>query len=207
MPPEAHIAAVPTLFSLGLRPHIMTGFFREWLTFHFSAATYIEHPELRGLLWSQTMSQAKLQIESITRYKPQATEQRPSIIIRREDWSTLRLGIDNRMQGGFDLTGADHFAILLQGAHTLFCLSRNAQEAELLASEVSREFLQFGEVIRQQLGLVRFEVAGTGKLGELEEARENYAAPVTVGYVVEEKWKVFLSAPVLKRLVLSAFLP
>ncbi len=210
MTPELRAEIASALCSLGPRPHIVTGFLRQWLIGHFSVAGQIEHPELRGKLWKAVGTETEIEIESLTRWKPETTEFRPAVVIGRNDWKVLRLGIDDRMMGETGWTpdiGTDHYAAYLEGSHTLFCISSLATEAEILGAEVYREMMQFGPLVRQELDLKRFAVVGVGKLFEIEEARSNYAVPVTVAYGIEERWKLVPHAPFLKRIVLSAFLP
>ena len=154
---------IPTLCSIGPRALLMTGFFREWLTVHFSQEANIEHPELRSKLWS-TLDSSKILIESITRFHPTMTEKRPAVIIKRNDWTLQHRGIGDLMQGGMDLDGASHYETFVAGSHTLFCLSPVAGEAEILGAEVYREFNQFSAAIRESMGLLRFQVAGVGSL-------------------------------------------
>lgn len=205
--PELRTGAVAEWCSLGPRAMLITGMLRSWLTMHFSKAGRIEHPQLRSRLWS-AMPDSPILIESITRWKPEETEKRPAVIIKRNDAAVEPRGIDNKlMGGGLDLTGSEHYATFVRGSHTLFCLAGQAQEAEILGGEVYREFMQFGPQLREVLGLMRFGVAGLGGPAEVEECDEHYVVPVTVGYVFEEKWRLIPHAPVLKTVVLSSLLP
>lgn len=208
MSPEIRAEIVSAFCSIGPRPHVVTGFLRQWFISHFSRESQIEHPELRGKLWNAVRTDTEIEIESITRWKPSTTEFRPAIIIARNDWKVLRFGIDDRMMGErWDVRAGDHFATYLEGSHTLFALSSVPTEAEILGAEVYRDLMQFGPEIRKELDLKRFVVVGVGKLFELEEARSNYAVPVTVAYGIEERWQLIPHAPFLKRIKLSAFLP
>ena len=206
MPPQVSNGKISDWCSIAPRPHLMTGFFREWFKHHFADVSNIEARQLRGLLWS-AMPATKILVESITQWKPENTEKRPAIIIKRNDWSVQRVGIDDRLMGSVPLTGERYYATYLTGTHTLFCLAGSGTQAEILAGEVYREMIQFGPVIRHELDLMRFAVAGVGGLFELEEARQNYAVPVTVTYAVEERWQLTPYAPTLKKVVLSHFLP
>lgn len=208
MSPEIRQAVVSAICALGPRPHVMTGFLRQWFISHFSAAATVEHPELRSKLWSAVPTETGIEIESVTRWKPETTEFRPAVVISRNDWKVLRLGLDDRMMGEqWAPPGRDHFAAYLEGSHTLFCVSSQPTEAEILGAEVYREMMQFGPLVRRELDLMRFVVVGVGKLFELEEARTNYAVPVTVAYAAEERWQLIPYQPFLKRIVVSAFLP
>ena len=206
MATELKFDAFSSLCSLGPRPIVVTGFLRQWFIQHFSTANNIEHPELRSLLWT-AMPDTPIDIESITRWKPSTTEKRPAIVIARNDWKVLRLGIDDRMMGYRSADGVEHYAAYYSGSHTLFCLSGKPMEAEILAAEVCREMIQFGPTVRKELDLMRFLVVGVGKLFEVEEARENFAVPVTVAYSLEDRWRIIPHAPFLKKIQLSSFLP
>ncbi len=206
MPPQIETNLLSNWCAIAPRPHLMTGFLREWFKYHFSNPDFIESKDLRGKLWSR-LDSSKILIESITQYKPDLVEKRPAIIVKRNDWQVQRAGIDDRLQGGVSLTGERYYSTFLTGSHTLFCIAGHGTEAEILGAEVYREMLQFGPVIRQELDLMKFVMVGCGAMFELDEARENYAVPVTVSYAAEERWLLQPHAPTLKRVVLSSFLP
>ena len=203
--PQLESYVVPELCSLGVRSYLMTGLFVQWFRTHFSREAYIEHPELRTRIW-RAVDPGEILIESATRYKPETTGQRPAIIVKRNDWEVEHTLIGDQVQGDLDLTGTEHFARLVSGSHTLFCLSPNAAEAEILGMEVYRELSQFGPVIRRMADLLRFVPVKVGGLAQLEESRKTYAVPVTVAYVYWEKWVLFPHSPVLKKVLLSMFL-
>ena len=60
------------LCALGIAPHIVTGYLRDWLTNRFADPNNIETEQLRGLLWKATQPTGIL-IESITKWKPEIT--------------------------------------------------------------------------------------------------------------------------------------
>lgn len=205
--PEVRTSLMDAICSIGApRPHMMTGFFVDWFQKHFATTPNIEEPQLRGLLWTAVDS-SNLEIESITRWKPQTTGKRPAIIVSRNDWKVLSLGIDNRMMVTRGISGIEHYAAYLQGSHTMFCLSGKPVEAEILSAEVYREMMQFGPLIRKELELMRFAAMGVGKLFEVEESAGHFAVPVTVAYFLEEKWRLIPQTPKLKNMKLSAWLP
>lgn len=192
--------------SIAPRPHLMTGFFREWFINHFVNPDNIEAKELRGKLW-RALPNTDIVIESISQWRPDLTQKRLAIIIKRNDWQVQRISIDDRLHGSISLTGVREHSALISGSHTFFCLAGKGTEAEILAAEVYREMMQFGPVIRNELGLKRFVLVSVGSLFELEESKENYGVPVTVSYVADENWRIIQQAPVLKRIVLSKFIP
>ena len=192
--------------SIAPRPHLMTGFFREWFINHFVNADNIEAKELRGKLW-RALPNTDIVIESISQWRPDLTQKRLAIIIKRNDWQVHRISIDDRLHDSISLTGVREHSTLISGSHTFFCLAGKGTEAEILAAEVYREMMQFGPVIRNELGLKKFVLVSVGSLFELEESKENYGVPVTVSYVADENWRIIQQAPVLKRIVLSKFIP
>jgi len=192
--------------SIAPRPHLMTGFFREWFINHFANADNIEAKELRGKLWKAVPS-TDIVVESITQWRPDLTQKRPAIIIKRNDWQVNRVSIRDEIHGKINWDGSKEYAVMISGSHTLFCLAGKGAEAEILAGEVYRDLMQFAPVIRDELALIKFVVVSVGSLFELEEAREIYGVPVTVSYVAGESWKLIPQAPVLKSIVLSKFIP
>jgi hypothetical protein len=184
----------------------MTGFFREWFINHFANADNIEAKELRGKLWKAVPS-TDIVVESITQWRPDLTQKRPAIIIKRNDWQVNRVTIRDELHGKINWDGSKDYAVMVSGSHTLFCIAGKGTEAEILAGEVYRDLMQFAPVIRDELALIKFVVVSVGSLFELEEAKETYGVPVTVSYVAGESWKIIPQAPVLKSIVLSKFIP
>ncbi len=205
MDPDLRIEFEAALCSVGATPHLITGYLRQWLQSHFGSADTIEQKILRSKIWKLVRTENGIEIESITRWKPSTTEFRPALVIARNDWNNLRFGIEDRMMG--DLTANDNFATYFNGSHTVFCVSTLAEEAEILGLETYRELLQFGPVVRKELGLKRVQMAQLGKLFEMEEAESHYAVPITLAYAAEERWRIETIAPFLKKVVLSKFIP
>jgi hypothetical protein len=181
----------------------MTGLFRDILARHFYSASTIEEPDLRHMIWREDESTSIL-IESVHRWRPETTEHRPGVLIKRNAYQNQRRGIGDRRQGApADQYGDDHFVTFWVGSHTLFCVGGSGAQAELLGTEVQREITQFGPAVREVTGLLRLQVTQVGAVAELEEAQENWVVPVTVGYAYEERWKVSPRALKLSRVSLS----
>ena len=200
--PNHNLETVSSLCSLLNRPIILTGMFRDILARHFQETT-IEEPALRHLIWRSDLQTAIL-IESIHRWRPQLTEQRPAVIIKRNAYSNRRYGIGDKVQ--LNPTGRDghpHFNTFWAGSHTLFCIGGTGAQAELLATEVQRELTEFGPLIQETMGLHRFQVMEVGAIAELEESTENFVVPVNVGYVYEEKWILKKQVPKLNHVSMT----
>jgi hypothetical protein len=191
---------------LGPRPLVVTGWFKYWLQGHFGSAATMEStaPSIVRNLWKPNNLQTKIAIESVTAWTPELTEHRPAIIIKRNGWKRIRLGIDDRMMGTQAPSAQNQYCNLWQCSHTLFCITGEGAETELLAAEVFRELNEFGPVVRQILDLMRFEVMEVGEVMKLpQNARENFVVPITVAYAYREDWEVISEAPFLKRFVID----
>jgi hypothetical protein len=55
-------------------------------------------------------------------------------------------------------------------------------------------------MILKVLGLKKFQVTQVGAISELEEAKENFAVPVTIGWAYEENWRLEPEALRLSRI-------
>lgn len=197
---------VSSLCSLLARPAILTGILRDVLVRHFASAATIEEPDLRHLIWTPEET-TEILIESIHRWRPETTERRPAVIIKRNAYQNIRRGIGDRRQGPpADIYGDPHFTTFWTGSHTLFCIGGTGSQAELLGTEVQREITQFSSELARTLDLRRLQVTQVGAVAELEEAQENFVVPVTVGYTYEERWKVRKQAPLLTTISLSYIL-
>jgi hypothetical protein len=188
------------------RPQVVQGLLVSWMRVHFSDAPNIEDPALKNTLWAADIRQTGIAVDSVYKWQPALTEFRPGIFIKRGPWKIVRLGIDDRRMG-VPPSGYRQYSTYVQGAHTLFCVSNAPAECEILGAEVFRELIEFGPIIRQAYGFMRFQVMEVGEVSILEEARQNFILPISVAYAAEESWEIVQQAPPLKSIKLSTFLP
>lgn len=212
--PENRVPKVSSLCSYGMRPHVMTGLLRQLLIGHFKDPENIEEPRLRRQLqelneWKPSDAEidepniSRILIESITRWNPSKTDNRPAVLIKRNGWKWLRQGIGDTV-GDNVYTGSTTYAGFWEGSHTLYCMSQNGAETEFLATEVVKFLVGFAPLIREQMDLHKFFVSEVGGIGEIQEVIQGYAVPVNVAYVAEEAWSLQPYAPRLKRIVFKA---
>jgi hypothetical protein len=204
---------VSLLCAMGPRPLVMTGWLRLWLAGHFQKANLEDSEQstptdqtIQKMLWKPDNTTG-IVIESHTRYLPEMTEKHPAVIIKRNGWKRIRLGIGDRMMGPADPTGQDVYGNLWQGSHTLFCIAGKGAETEKLAAEVYRELNEFAPIFRATLDLMRFEVTEVGELMMLDQARSNFLVPITVAYGFMESWRVNREVPLLCRLDMAIMQP
>lgn len=212
--PENRVPKVSSLCAYGMRPHVMTGLLRQLLIGHFKDPENIEEPRLRRQLqelneWKPSDAEidepniSRILIESITRWNPSKTDNRPAVLIKRNGWKWLRQGIGDTV-GDNVYTGSTTYAGFWEGSHTIYCMSQNGAETEFLATEVVKFLVGFAPLIREQMDLHKFFVSEVGGIGEIQEVIQGYAVPVNVAYVAEEAWLLQPYAPRLKRIVFKA---
>lgn len=197
-----------SLCQLMPRPQLVTGLLVQWMRLHFSEAPNIEDPDLRETLWALDITTTGIVIDSVYRWNPQQTEQRPGIFVKRGPWKILRYGIDDRKMIGYGApSGNQTYNNFTQGSHVLFCVANKPAEAELLGAEVYRELMMFGPMARRFFNFLRFVVTDVGELSLLEECAEHFVVPITVSYGAQDVWELAPNAPKLKSLKFTTFLP
>ena len=88
----------------------------------------------------------------------------------------------------------------------MFCIHGTGASVDILATEVQRELTGFSSIVRTFLGLEKFQVTEVGPISEVEEAREHYVVPVTVGWAYQENQTVRAESLPLRRFPLSVLL-
>lgn len=206
-PPDAPRQVIPGLISnlcaKGWRPLMLTGLLRDLLVTHFQPRL-IEDADLRDLIWHESAGQTKILIESVHRWRGDLVGFRPAILLKRNAYRNLKVGIGNR--SGTDGRGMRRYSTFWAGSHTVFCLHESGAGVEILASEVQRELTEFAPEVSLALGLKKWSVTEVGDIAEVEEARETFVIPITVGWAYEQNWVLEEESPKLRRLKLTALL-
>lgn len=194
----------------GWQPLLITGFLRDFLIRQWISAENILAPEMKKFLWSP-QNDTGIVIESVSRFQPKLVNKRPAIMIKRNAMTNVPLGMRGKIHnGGNDVKtekGAfEQYATQWAGSHTLFCIHGTSAAAELLATEIKCQVLEFSPVIRRELRLHQCTVANVDTVQELEESTENYVVPITVGWVYEHTWQLKLESLPLKTISLANIL-
>jgi hypothetical protein len=157
----------------------------------------IESSDLGRAIWTEGTDTGIL-IESIHRWRGELVEKRPAVIIKRNAYRSLRLGVGDKM--GVDTRGMIRYGHAWVGSHTLFCIHGKGAATEVLATEVQRQMTRFGPVLVDHLKwLLRWRVVDVGAISELEEAREGFVVPVTVGWAYDDSWTLELESLKLRK--------
>lgn len=142
-------------------------------------------------------------IEAQDAWHRDLVERRPALIVKDHALRPVRSGIADRLESTRSRDGFDRYATPLNSSNTVVCISGSPRSAKRLATEVTRELVQFSDAIRRNLGLVRFQVLERGETAVLEESRRNFAAPVTIAWQIQETWVVREQVPVLTKVLTS----
>lgn len=188
---------------MGWRPLMITGLVLDILRRHFAEPMHVEEPDLRHLVWRADVRTGIL-IESIHRWRGELTEKRPAVILKGNGRQNIRWGIQDA--AGADAQGNWLFETFWAGSHTLFCIHGSGASVEILATEVQRELTQWHPIITRYLGLHRWQVTEVGGVSELEEAKESFVIPITVGWIYTEKWVVSVESLKLRKVPLDLLL-
>lgn len=172
------------------------GWIKLWLIKHFENNARLENQDpnspLRRYIWTPGPD-TQIVIEDYSKWKPEMTERRPALIIKRNAWKVLKLGIGDKWLGHTDEKGNVFHEIAIQGSSTIFCISNTGAETEILADEVFRELVGFSQLVRKALNLLMLKVEDIGELVILDESRENFVIPITLNYAYDHKWIVSLA--------------
>ncbi len=205
-PPAPPRQIIPDLISnlctKGWRPLMLTGLLRDLLIHHFLPGL-VEDTDLRGLIW-RADEKTDILIESIHRWRGELTEKRPAILVKRNTYQNQRLGIGDL--AGTDGRGMKRYSTFWVGSHTVFCIHGSGASVEILSTEVARELTEFAPEVREALGLKKWSVTEVGAIAEVEEARESFVVPITVGWAYEHTWTLERESPKLRRISLSTLL-
>lgn len=184
--PEDRTNPVSSLCSLRKTPLVMDAAMRQLLIEHFRTANNIEQPELRSRIFTPDLDTGIL-IELHSRFRPELAGKRPAITLRRAPWKQVKRTVAGGLSGTTE-DGHRMRTTFRSGGHLFTAISKEASEAEILGAEVYNYFCDFGQVIRQWLGLLRFEVLALGEARPMIESRDHTAVVVPVEYHWAESW-------------------
>lgn len=205
--PELRYTTASALCSYGMTKLVMTGALRQVLCQHFGDPRGLLNDSLQKRLatapWSEDPATTGIVIESLNRWRAELTEKRPTLLLKSGAWEWARVGIGD--SAGSDwLTGQQHYYGHWNGSHTIFAITQEPGEAEILATEVVKIMTWYASQICSAFHLVRFVPVAIGEVAQLKESQDYYVVPVDVAYIVPEAWTLTPEAPRLKRLTFSA---
>ena len=205
----------------GLTPLNITGAILAVYRRHFSVAKYIRDPELVHLRWAPEplnttviAGENNVLIEPVNRIygrTEQFMQMRPAILVKRNRWVPMKVGLGDREQGhqfqvepgrtqaDYEIDTAIRMHVIIVGSHTVFCVGGTPGEAESVATEVLFETIEFAQLIRKDLDLNQLKVNDMGPVARLEESHEHFAVPIVLSYAYWHSWKLRPDHPVYLR--------
>ena len=184
------------LWANGMAPEIMTTFLVAFLRNHFGDPTRIVDPIFREIPWRPDAAEpwasgpGGIAIESQDAWRPGLVEQRPALLVKDHKLAPTRRGVADRLEGSRSGDGFDRYATELNSSNTVLCIAGTSRAAKRLATEVTRELVQFSDVIRRELCLNRFMVLERDDTGKLVESQAHFATPVALAWQTMESWVV-----------------
>jgi len=216
VPPESTIDSgqiqslqqISYLCDRGLTPHVLTGFFRDFLAVMWSTADNIVNPVLRKHLWNESAGSGIL-IENVTRFRADVVEKQPAIMIKRNSIKFVPIGLDdgliygNWSDGTNNQVGAfQNHNLLITGSHTLFCIGELGM-AEALSHEVLMHVLELCPAFRRDLDLVACLPVELGAVQKLAGTKDRLVAPITVAWQYAHEWQLYEESHPLQRVELN----
>jgi len=186
----------------------MSGALREILVNHFSDVRNLSSPKLRKVFSaggyveensSGSPPYSPIFIDTLDRWKPTHSEDRPAILLKEGDWTFQTLGT----QGLADTdlrTGTKSYIGLWAGSHVAFALATESALAKILATEVAKLLIWQASAIASSLQLLDFRVSKLGATARSRESVTSYVVPIDMGYIAAETWQVSEDAPRVKQI-------
>lgn len=163
-------------------PLVITSIILELLRGHFGNNSPRFH-------WVKDPAQTKVILDPINKLDFEVVQKRPAVYVARGPIAFNRVAID-------DLAEVERGKGILTYAKiatcTVSCLpvSKEAGEVELLAEEVSDVLNVFTSIIKKDFNFQKFDLGVISPIGVVQENREFFTTPVTVGLQWEEIWTV-----------------
>lgn len=203
---------------LGPTSKVITGYLLRLLIRHFASEEYLSDKSLKDAIWrpeTETTRLTSILIAAATRYDPTTANFRPAIIVKNNgvELASPQVIGDNvhaiqslLLEQGLDpnvIATAGHRAQLhlIQGSHTVFCVSNNAGMAEDIGWEVFNELLTWQQAILDDTRLDYFRVKGMSEFNTLKENPQAFVVTVPVEYRYYRVDILRQEAPLLKRII------
>jgi hypothetical protein len=201
-----------SICSHGLTPLGMSGILRRVLISHFSEPKQLISPYLRKVFadggYAEEASEttgykSPIYIETLDRWRPTHSEERPSLVIKDADWQFTPLSINNIVNTDVR-SGQQTFAGLWSGGHVVFAVGSESALAKILGMEVAKLLMWSAQTMLPAFNLIQFRVQKLGATVRLRESHTSYLTPIEVGYILDEAWQTQVEAPRLKQIRFKA---
>ena len=185
----------------------ITGIILDCIRQLFSKPSNLTHPQLKDFFWEPDNTSDPLKapyqvtIEDSFFFDLSKSGIRPSILVKAGNWQESKMVLgDNGLLGNI-------YHKRVQGTHSIQVIAKTVAQAELLAREVHGYLGHFGPLIREWIGVARWEVPTLGEPTELEEQSENVVISLGVAYELVYSWELHTTTSrLLRQIVISAII-
>lgn len=199
-----------SVFALFPNRLAITGIITDCLRQLFSSSSNLLHPQLKDFYWSaEQASEAvkapyQLVIDNYHSFTLAKAGVRPCILVKAGNWQESRMVLGNKAMG---VVGNQEYYKQIQGTHTVLVTARTVAQAELLAREVHGYLSHFGPVLREWMGLSRWEVPMIQEPTEMDGNLESIIISIPVQYELVYSWELIPEAArLLRQISVSAIM-
>lgn len=167
----------------------------------FSSPDNILHPQLKEFYWAPEATEDALKapfqvtIENYFSINLSQMIVRPAILVKPGVWQESKLAIGDRSIGGTD----SQYYKRITGTHTVSVLGKTVAQAELIAREVHGYLSHFGPLLREWMGLSRWDVPSISEPTDMESNLDNIIIQIPVQYEFVYSWELTPQASRLLR--------
>ncbi len=185
----------------------ITGIILDCIRQLFSKPCNLTHPQLKDFFWEPDNTSDPLKapyqvmVEDSFFFDLSKSGIRPAILVKAGNWQESKMVLgDNGLLGNI-------YHKRVQGTHSIQVIAKTVAQAELLAREVHGYLGHFGPLIREWIGVARWEVPTLGEPTELEEQSENVVISLGVAYELVYSWELHpTTSRLLRQIVISAII-
>lgn len=188
----------------------ITGIITDCLRQLFSSPQNLLHPQLKEFYWASdptaeaTKAPYQLVIDNYHAFSQAKAGVRPCILVKAGNWQESKLIIGNRAMG---VVGNQEYYKQIQGSHSVLVTARTVSQAELLAREVHGYLSHFGPILKEWMGLSRWEVPMIQEPTEMDGNLESILISIPVQYELVYSWELVPEAArLLRQISVSAIM-
>ena len=216
---ETDLAAVQKAYedpssmcNMRFTPSIVTGIILRLVQAHFENADNIRDDKLKQLIWVDDATNAasidsNILIGPLYKYDTRALQQRPAILVFRQNLSADKFPLDSktltslRDNGNFN---GERYVVPINCTHVVRCIAKGAFAADRIGEEVFYRLLEYFPAIKQDfpfsnIGITK--LTAPQKIGD--DANENFVVDIAVEWVHIHGWTLVPIAPILKKVRLG----
>jgi len=179
----------------------VSGVIQDCLRQLFSNTDNILHPQLKEFYWAPNTTEdalkAPFQVIIENYFSVNLTEMKvlPAILIKPGTWQESKITIGDRSIGGVE---SQYYKRII-GTHTITVFGKTVAQAELFAREVHGYLSHFGPLLREWMGLSKWDVPSISEPEDMESNLNNVIIKIPIQYEFVYSWELTPQASRLLR--------